>query len=142
MVLALMGIVVGVMTLSLRDPAAAQLEREADRLAALLEAARAEAQGAGLAVRWEPVPPLPGQGAAGRQFRFVGLPASLALPDRFLDERVRAWIPGASALRLGPEPLIGAQRVTLSLDNRQITLATDGLQPFAVVSTEVPGGAR
>ncbi|HYK00068.1 MAG TPA: prepilin-type N-terminal cleavage/methylation domain-containing protein, partial [Burkholderiaceae bacterium] len=39
-VMALIAVAVGVVTLSLRDPAAAQLDREAVRLAALLEAAR------------------------------------------------------------------------------------------------------
>ena len=33
-----------------------------------------------------------------------------------------------------PEPIIGAQRVTLSLDAQRITLATDGLGPFAVAA--------
>lgn len=138
-VLALLGLVVGTVALSLRDGATTRLEREADRLVTLLESARVEARGAGLPVYWEPVPELPGQ-PAGAQFRFVGLPGSVALPERFLNEGVQAAVQGPRALTLGPEPLIGAQRVTLSLEGRQITLATDGLQPFAVVATEAPGG--
>ncbi|WP_240636116.1 prepilin-type N-terminal cleavage/methylation domain-containing protein [Caldimonas tepidiphila] len=140
-VLSLMAVVIGTVALSLRDPALTRLEREADRLVALLESARAEARGAGLAVYWTPIAPEPGQPAT-RDFRFVGLPESIRLPERFLDPEVRATIHGANALRLGPEPLIGAQRVTLRLEERQITLATDGLQPFAVVSTEAGGAAR
>lgn len=139
-VLSLMAVVVGTVALSLRDPALTRLEREADRLVALLESARVEARGAGLPVYWEPVEPQPGQPRT-RDFRFVGLPGSVQLPERFLDPEVRAWV-GTGALRLGPEPVIGAQRVTLGLDGRQITLATDGLQPFAVVATQDSGDAR
>ena len=39
---------------------------------------------------------------------------------------------GSTALRLGPEPLIPAQRVVLSLGPRRLVLVTDGLVPFAV----------
>jgi general secretion pathway protein H len=35
---------------------------------------------------------------------------------------------------LGPEPLIGAQRIVLSLEDRRLTLETDGLGPFEVVN--------
>jgi len=50
---------------------------------------------------------------------------------------VRADIVGAPVLVLGPDPIIGAQRLTLALDDRRVTLATDGLLPFAITS-EVP----
>jgi general secretion pathway protein H len=128
-VVALIAIASAVTTLALRDPAAARLEREAARLAALLEAARSEARAAGLPARW-----VPGGAAAG--FRFVGLPAALALPSAWLDEAVRAEVQTeqgtASAAVLGPEPVIGAQRIVLRLDTQSLVLATDGLGPFAV----------
>ena len=38
---------------ALRDSSATQLEREAQRLAAILEAARAQSRGSGVAVRWQ-----------------------------------------------------------------------------------------
>ena len=112
-----------------------RLEQEAARLAALLEAARAEARASGLAARWEP------QCRAGRTpgFRFVGLPASAELPSRWLGEGVTAEVVGARAVVLGPEPLIGAQRIVLRLDDQRLTLATDGLGPFAVVADERTG---
>ena len=47
-----------------------------------------------------------------------------------------ADIVGARAVRLGPEPLIGAQRITLRLKDQTRVLATDGLAPFAVLDTE------
>lgn len=133
-VVALIAIAAAAVTLTLRDPSETRLEREGARLAALLEAARAEARASALPVRWLPTPP--GGGAEGGGFRFVGLPPRQALPDRWLGEGVSAEVlvdgrsaPGAV---LGPEPVIGAQRIVLRLEAQQLTLATDGLGPFAV----------
>ena len=47
---------------------------------------------------------------------------------------------GSPTLLLGPEPLIGAQQVALSLGDRRLVLATDGLGPFAVVETDLGSG--
>jgi general secretion pathway protein H len=129
-VVALIAIASGLASLALRDPTMARLEQEGARLAALLESARAEARASGLAVRWEPK----GDAAAGRDFGFVGLPEATQMPLRWLTEGVTADVIGARAVVLGPEPLIGAQRILLSLEDRRLTLATDGLGPFEVVS--------
>jgi general secretion pathway protein H len=137
-VLALIAIAAGVASLALRDPAASQLEREAVRLAALLEGARAESRASGVAVRFELVSAVDGDAAQQGQFRFVGLPAAQGAPDRWLDSEVSAEIIGARALRLGPEPLIGPQRLVLRLGGRNLTLATDGLAPFAAVDAAPP----
>jgi general secretion pathway protein H len=135
-VVALIAIASGLASLALRDPDAARLEREAQRLAALLEAARQESRAAGVPVLWEPRSPQPGE-----HFRFVGLPASLAFPNRWLDEGPSAEVIGNRALLLGPEPMIGPQRTVLRLEGRSMVLATDGLGPFAIESSEA-GGAR
>jgi general secretion pathway protein H len=37
-------------------------------------------------------------------------------------------------VRLGPEPLIGAQRIVLHLGDQRLVLGTDGLGPFAVAT--------
>ncbi|MBP9063263.1 MAG: hypothetical protein KBF81_05770, partial [Aquabacterium sp.] len=37
---------------------------------------------------------------------------------------------------LGPEPVIGAQKVVLSLDERQLVVGTQGLGPFQVMTGE------
>lgn len=136
-VLALLAVAVSTVTLAIRDPSATQLEREAERLAALLEAARAEARAAGLQVLWQPARIQ--DDTVGEDFRFIGLPDSLDLPTQWLNPEVRADVIGAPALVLGPDPIIGAQRLTLSLQDRRITLATDGLLPFAIAN-EVPRG--
>ena len=104
-------------------PPASRLEEKAARLGRLLESARAEARASGLTVRWARP-----SAARRRDFRFVGLPPSAALPTRWLGDGVSAEIVGARALVLGPEPLIGAQRVVLRLDDRRLVLATDGLR--------------
>jgi general secretion pathway protein H len=125
-----------VATLALRDPSATQLEQEAARLAALLEGARAEARSSGLVAAWAPN----AADAETAGFKFVGLPASAELPTRWLADGVSAEVVGARAVVLGPEPLIGAQRVVLKLNEKRLTLGTDGLGPFVVVDDEAPAG--
>jgi general secretion pathway protein H len=135
-VVALIAIASTVASLALRDPAAMQLEQEAARLAALLEAARAEARASGLRVRWMPSRRAVGEADRAGGFTFIGLPtpadSPAALPSHWLNAGVRAQVVGATEVRLGPEPLIGAQRIVLALDERQLVLATDGLGPFRV----------
>ena len=133
-VVALIAIASAVVSLALRDPASTRLDHEAARLVALLEAARTEARASGLAARWEPTA-LVDQPAG---FRFIGLPSSTELPVNWVAEGVTAEVMGASAVVLGPEPLIGAQRIVLRLDEQRLTLLTDGLGPFAVANEPVP----
>jgi len=128
LVVAIIAIATGVASLALRDPTAAKLEQEAVRLAALLESARAEARSSGVPARWEPLE----KQADGSDFRFVGLSAKEPLPTRFLEAGTAAQVIGARAVMLGPEPLIGEQRIVLRLDDHRLTLATDGIGPFQV----------
>ena len=110
-------------TLSLRDGTEVQLAREAERLVALLESARARSQVSGVPVQWR----LDADG-----FRFDGLDQA-QLPKQWLDPDTSASL-GATLL-LGPEPIIGAQALTLqsrSQPGRSVRIATDGLRPFAV----------
>jgi general secretion pathway protein H len=137
-VVALIAIASGVASLALRDAASTRLEREAARLSALLESARAEARASGLAAYWEPLPADSDKG----NFRFVGLPASSELPQRWLEPGVGVNVVGARAVVLGPEPLIPAQHIVLSLEDRQLHLATDGLGPFAVTAHEPASASR
>ena len=127
-VVALIALAVGMISLALRDPAATRLEQDAVRLTALLESARAASRASGLRVRW-----LPQRVSDNEHFRFDGLPTALALPTHWLDPQVSAEV-SANGILLGPEPLIGAQRIVLSLDDHRLTLATDGLGPFEVVT--------
>lgn len=131
-VITLIAIASSMITLAMRDPAATRLEQEAARLAALLESARAEARASGLQGRWEPR----GGAADAPGFRFVGFPDTTPRPSNWLAEGVSAEVVGARAVVLGPEPMIGAQRIVLRLDTQRLVLATDGLGPFVVVGNE------
>lgn len=102
------------------------------RLSALLEGARAESRAAGVPVSWQLVPADESQPGG---FRFSGLPGEPPAPRRWLHEGVSAEVVGARAVLLGPEPVIGAQRIVLRLENRQVALATDGLAPFGVIES-------
>jgi general secretion pathway protein H len=134
-VIALVAIAAGVASLALRDPAAARLDTEAQRLGALLESARAQSRITGVPVIWTP---LRDQDETGFRFMRV-LDARLEpmkLPTRWLAPLVHAEVLGAASVQLGPEPLIGAQRIVLRLADQQVLLATDGLGPFTVVGEE------
>ena len=137
-VVALIAIASAVASLALRDPASTRLEHEGARLVALLEAARTEARASGLSASWEPRP-----AQAGTEgFRFVGLPPSSDLPNQWLAAGVSAEVAGAPAVQLGPEPLIGPQRIVLHLETQTLVLATDGLGPFVVVDAEAAAPGR
>ena len=110
---------------ALRDAGGDPLERDAQRLAALLESARARSRLSGQPVRWV---------AADGGFRFEGL-APDALPNRWLGRDTQ--VTGGRVLVLGPEPVIGPQAVTLSSaehPDRAVRVATDGLRPFTVTA--------
>lgn len=109
--------------LAMRDSGQALLEREAARLAALLESARAQSRASGTPVRWRALP----QG-----FRFEGLPedAEVAQSRQWLDAGTS--VRGATVLVLGPEPLIGPQQVLVTHTDRVLRVVTDGVRPFSV----------
>ena len=135
-VVAIVALSAALITLALRDGDATLLEREGQRLVTLLEAARAESRGSGVPVLWLPDG---GEPKAEADFRFVGLPAARALPQRWLEPRVQAQVVGGVRVVLGPEALIGAQRIVLSLDQQRLEIATDGLAPFAIAAA--PGSS-
>lgn len=150
-VIAIIALASAVASVAMSDPAATRLEREGQRLALLLEAGRAQSRALGVPIRWEPGAGPPGGGAArpgeridpDADFRFTGAPdlgRDAALPTRFLEsqaEGARVSIELANrpeGIVLGPEPLIGAQRIVLRLNDHRLILASDGLGPFAVVT--------
>jgi general secretion pathway protein H len=114
---------------AMRDGAATQLEREGQRLAALLESARAQSRATGQPVRWR---------VAESGFRFEGV-AKGSLPEHWLTQGTQAV--GAPVLVLGPEPIIGPQSVEIQSAahrGRTLRVATDGLRPFAITSAAPP----
>jgi general secretion pathway protein H len=144
-VLAIVAVAVGLVSAALPDSAAARLDEEGERLAVLLEAARSEARVSGTVVRWVPRSANEVAGDAGASsggapghFRFMGTAAARALPTRWLDDRVAAQVVGGTFVLLGPEAILPAQRVVLSLGQRQLEVASDGLAPFAPVRGDSP----
>jgi len=111
---------------ALRDAEGAQLEREAQRLAALLESARSQSRLSGQPVRWRV-----NEGA----FTFDGLPPE-SLPRTWLVEGTHV-LGTTTVLVLGPEPIIGPQSVVIGSGRqpgRSLRIATDGLRPFHVAA--------
>jgi general secretion pathway protein H len=122
-VVALIAIATAGVSLSLRDSADSALERDATRLAALMETARAQSRASGLTVVWRNT-------ATG--FVFDGLPPP-GLPQNWLSDSTRTA--QAQSVVLGPEPLIAPQ--SIALNSRQghgvsLWLVSDGLRPFQV----------
>ena len=134
-VLAIVAIASAGVGFAMRDGAQVQLDREAERLGALLESARARSRVSGVPVFWH---------ATASGFRFEGLAAG-ELPTQWLDPDTGVIREGAGdglvSLWLGPEPIIGAQAVLLvsrSQSDRRVRLATDGVRPFAVQTASAP----
>ena len=125
-VVAIIGIASTGVGLALRDTSGTALEREAQRLAVLLDSARAQSRMTANPVRWRPTP---------TGFVFEGLTTASAFPTTWLGQDVRAAV--TSSVVLGPEPVIGPQQIRLvsTLDpSRSLVLATDGIRPFAVMA--------
>jgi general secretion pathway protein H len=141
-VLMLVALSSSLVMLALRDGSAARLDEDGVRLAALLEAARAESRVSGLPVHWVPLTGTDARDAAADptrqapQFRFVGLSGVRTLPQRWLDEAVIAEVEGANAVLLGPEAILPPQRITLRLGEHSLALSSDGLGPFVIAAPE------
>lgn len=129
-VVAMIAITVSIVSFAVPDPSSTRLEREAARLVAILESARMQARSGALTVLW--VPQSKGDEA---DYQFIGLPAVLMPPVRWLTPEVRAEVVGGRSIVLGPEPVIGAQSLVLRLEDRQLVIGTDGLGAFQVMQS-------
>lgn len=126
-VIALIAIGTAAVSFSLRDSAQTILERDAERLAALFESARARSRASGVPVKWRPQ----ALNNSGRPSAFVfeGLPPQ-TLSDQWLSSQIQ--VADNTVVVLGPDPIIGPQSVTLRVKDLQLWVSTDGLRPFAV----------
>ena len=125
-VVALVAVATAGVSLGLRDRADDALERDAQRLAALLEATRAQARASESRAVWQL-----------REGGYVvhGLPTPQRL-ESWLSQDTRAHT--ASPVVLGPEPLIEPRQIALfsaQQPQRQLWVVSDGLRPFAVQRT-------
>ncbi|MDM0114492.1 prepilin-type N-terminal cleavage/methylation domain-containing protein [Variovorax sp. J22R133] len=131
-VIAIIALAMSGVGLALRDSGQATIDREAERLAALFESARAQSRASGMPVRWH---------VTEDGFTFEGVDPG-ALPSQWLASGMSAQAAMANgrrvpAIQLGPEPIIAAQQVVLTSDGppaRTLVIATDGLRPFAVTN--------
>jgi general secretion pathway protein H len=134
-VMAIVAIASAGVVLTLRDSSASDLERDAQRLAAVLESGRAQSRMQGTPVLWHATPggfvidglnpPLPTQSWLSADTR-VSAVLHPAAKGRTTD----------ATLTLGPEPLLEPQALVLASRSQpavRLQLATDGLRPFAVV---------
>ena len=121
LVITIIAIAAAGVSLALRDSAQTQLEMEAQKLAAVLDGARAQARASGVALRWRTTD-----------------------NGYTLGEQATAWQhPGIAAesppLLLPPEPMMARAAVRLwrtAQPERSLWIATDGLRPFTVESLE------
>lgn len=129
LVVAIVGVAAAGVAFALRDAAQSQLDQEAQRLAALLESARAQSRASGRPVRWH---------STAQGFVFEGLPPvkdAPALPTRWQTAGTQAQ---SENVLLGPDPLLAPQAVRLwkqDRPERSLWVATDGVRPFAVRSS-------
>jgi general secretion pathway protein H len=130
-VIALIAIGTAAVSFTLRDTSQTLLERDAERLAALLESARARSRSSGVPVVWRPVVET-NSNSAPAAFAFEGLPPQ-TLPDAWLSPQTQ--VAANSLLRLGPDPIIGPQSVMLSHQNFRVWVSTNGIEPFHVSRT-------
>ena len=134
----------GMVVFSLRDTQGIALEREGQRLAALLEYARAQSRLQGTPVRWRATP---------HGFALEGL--NKAVPEQLWlsqDTRVLEVLPRnpsadtavLATLALGPEPVLPPQAVVLGAGQtpgNTVRVATDGVRPFAIVPADTAAPA-
>jgi general secretion pathway protein H len=132
-VLAILAFASAGVVFALRDADDARLEREAVRLAALFEAARAQSRASGIAIEWQPT---------RDGFVFAGA-APDTLPSQWLHSDTRTV--AEARIVLGPEPMIGAQQVVLGSQARpqqRYRVHSDGLRPFASTPAPLAGDTR
>ncbi len=129
-VVALIAVATAGAVLSLRDSASTALERDAQRLAAVLEAARAQARANDAAVWWH---------SSDRGFELRS-PSRPEVQQAWLSEHTRTR--STAPVQLGPEPLMAPQRIELfsaQSPQHRLWVVTDGLRPFGVQLPDAPG---
>ena len=151
-VLAIIGFSLAGVSLSLRDSNQTQLEREAQRLVAVLEAARAQSRTSGMALIWQPTaegfvirPALAPNQALSNNASPIATHAETWLATGTQAAISAATPPTnnttpANLVVLGPEPILAPARITLSVVTSNsakpapsLSIGTDGLRPFQVV---------
>lgn len=129
-VVALIAVATAGVSLSLGQRPSAALERDAQRLAAKLESARAQARASDVQVVWL---------AQADGFVLRGLPRPQT-PERWLSPETRTTV--TTPVVLGPEPLIEPRQIELvsaSQPGQRLWVVSDGLRPFTVQTAAARG---
>jgi general secretion pathway protein H len=160
-VLAIIGFAMAGVSLSLRDSSQTQLEREAQRLVAVLEAARAQSRTSGIALIWQATPEgfviRPALSTNPTQVNNAAITSAAGNAVSPIATRTETWLvigtqasvstaappnnnTPANLVVLGPEPILAPARITLSVAATNsakpvtsLSIGTDGLRPFQVV---------
>ena len=131
-VLAIIAISSAGVALAMRDNSQTQLEREAQRLIAKLEAARVQSRAQGLPLVWRAT-------ASGFVIETPVVGSSFVAQSDWLSADISIGMSaGIKTITLGPEPIIPPATITLSKASGQssgakpmnLRIGTDGLQPF------------
>lgn len=112
--------------LSLPNEDSVKLEREAQRLASLLDSGRAQSRASGLEVKWQ---------MTETGFKFEGISSNskseLSQFTNWMQEGVTV-VGEKKEIILGPEPILEKQKILLQLADQKVLVSTDGLHPFTV----------
>lgn len=112
--------------LSLPNEDGVKLEREAQRLAALLDSGRAQSRASGLEVKWQ---------ITESGFKFEGINTNSKSELLQLTNWMQEGVTVAGERKeiiLGPEPILEKQTILLQLADQKVQVSTDGLHPFIV----------
>jgi general secretion pathway protein H len=108
--------------IAMRDGHVATIEREALRLAVLLDGARAQSVATGHPVTWSI--------STNNTLLWQGLRSKEPMPTQWLDRQTQAI--AATPVVLGPEPVIAPTRIRLVLGTDRRDVVTDGVGNFGV----------
>ena len=126
-VLVIIGIAAAGITMGMRSSDEMALYQEAERVSAALETGRVQSRARGVAAEF----------AVNEQGFIVKGPNA-----GIVDSKVQIWRkPGTTATGnvptvLGPEPILPAQTIVLSLGEYSVRISSQGLRPFAVEEGE------
>ena len=122
-VLVIIGVAAGGIMLGLRDSQETTLYKQAEQIAAVMEIGRAQSRARGLAAEF-----------AVDEEGFMVKDPGIAI-----DEKKRTpWlaqgitVSGSLPVHLGPEPILPAQTIVISLGQHSLRVGTQGLKPFAI----------
>ncbi|MBS7806176.1 prepilin-type N-terminal cleavage/methylation domain-containing protein [Variovorax sp. PCZ-1] len=139
-VITMIAIATAGVTFALRDNESTLLDREAERLAVVLETARVQSRSTGVALAWLPMAQgfvvLPASELNGSQIQVNSSSISPWLAEGMNAQVISNSSAAQRSVLLGSEPMIAPSGVLLSLGQRRLRVSTDGLRPFSVQTAD------